>query len=164
MAHLDAGVKVGLTAGGSHMRRRSFVRLLSAASFVSPFQNRTGTPTLRVVSKYSASAAPGMPGPYPGRVVSVRSDRCVDTSTGAADAAVVRDMLAQGMRALTGAATTADAWRRFFVPSDVVGIKVNCGGYPNCISAYEIVAETVRQLTTLGVSASQIYIYERYQN
>jgi hypothetical protein len=41
---------------------------------------------------------------------------------------------------------------------------VNCGGYPNCISAYEIVAETVRQLTTLGVPVSQIYVYERFQN
>lgn len=146
------------------MRRRSFVRLLSAASFVSPFQNRTDTPTLRVVSKYSASATPGMPGPYPGRVVSVRSDRCVDTSTGAADAAVVRDMLAQGMRALTGAATTADAWRRFFVPSDIVGIKVNCGGYPHCVSAYEIVADVVGQLTGIGVPVSHIYVYERFQS
>jgi hypothetical protein len=45
-----------------------------------------------------------------------------------------------------------------------VGIKVNCGGYPNCISAYEIVAEAVRQLTGLGVPVSQIYVYERYQN
>ena len=73
-------------------------------------------------------------------------------------------MMAQGMRALTGAATTAEAWRRFFTPSDVVGIKVNCGGYPNCISAYEIVAETVRQLMALGVPVSQIYVYERFQN
>jgi hypothetical protein len=46
----------------------------------------------------------------------------------------------------------------------VVGIKVNCGGYPNCISAYEIVGESVRQLMALGVPSSQIYIYERYQN
>jgi hypothetical protein len=68
------------------------------------------------------------------------------------------------MRALTGASTTAEAWRRFFTPADVVGIKVNCGGYPNCISAYEIVGESVRQLMALGVPSSQIYIYERYQN
>jgi hypothetical protein len=73
-------------------------------------------------------------------------------------------MMAQGMRTLTGAATTADAWRRFFQPSDVVGIKVNCGGFPHCISAYEIVAEVVRQLTGVGVPATQIYVYERFQN
>ena len=73
-------------------------------------------------------------------------------------------MMARGMRALTGASTTPDAWRRFFEPSDVVGIKVNCGGYPHCISAYEIVAETVRQLQGIGVPVSQIYVYERFQN
>jgi hypothetical protein len=105
-----------------------------------------------------------MPGPYPGRVIAVNSARSVDTATGKADDAVVREMMARGMRALTGAATTADAWRRFFEPSDVVGIKVNCGGYPHCISAYEIVGEVVRQLTGVGVPVTQIYVYERFQN
>src|SRR5207237_4559591 len=123
------------------MHRRSFVRLLTATSFLRGFQPPSDTPALRVVSRYSASGMAGMPGPYPGRVVSIRSDRCVDTSTGAANDDVVRDMLARGMRALTGASTTPVAWRTFFEPSDVVGIKVNCGGYPNCVSAYEIVAD-----------------------
>jgi uncharacterized protein (DUF362 family) len=121
-------------------------------------------PALRVVSSYSPAATPGMPGPYPGRVVSVRSETSVDTSTGAASDEIVREMMARGMRALTGASSTADAWRRFFEPSDVVGLKVNCGGYPHCISAYEIVAEVVRQLVGLGVPVSQIYVYERFQN
>jgi Domain of unknown function (DUF362) len=146
------------------MHRRSFVRLLSAASFVPDFQVGSAAPTLRVVSRYSAAAAPGMPGPFPGRVVSVRSDRCVDTATGAANDEVVREMLARGMRALTGAPTTADAWRRFFEPRDIVGIKVNCGGYPHCVSAYEIVADIVRQLTGIGVPLSHIYVYERFQD
>jgi hypothetical protein len=105
-----------------------------------------------------------MPGPYPGRVVAVKSERSVDTATGKADAEIVREMMTRGMRALTGAATARDAWRRFFERSDVVGIKVNCGGYPHCISAYEIVAETVRQLRDVGVPLSQIYLYERFQN
>jgi Domain of unknown function (DUF362) len=153
------------------MHRRSFVRLLAGTSFLRGFQIpsdtptvRSDTPTLRVVSKYSASASPGMPGPYPGRVVAVRSDRCVDTSTGAANDEVVREMMARGMRALTGASSTTDAWRRFFEPSDIVGIKVNCGGYPHCVSAYEIVADVVRQLTGIGVPVSHIYVYERFQN
>jgi len=105
-----------------------------------------------------------MPGPYPGRVVSVKSDKCVDTVTGRANDEVVREMMARGMRTLTGAGTTSDAWRRFFEPSDIVGIKVNCGGYPHCVSAYEIVADVVRQLTGIGVPASQIYVYERFQS
>jgi Domain of unknown function (DUF362) len=121
-------------------------------------------PDLRVVSSYTPAAKPGMPGPYPGRVVSVHSDKCVDPVTGQASDEVVREMMARGMRALTGDGTTSAAWRRFFEPSDVVGIKVNCGGYPFCISAYEIVAEVVRQLTGIGVPVSQIYVYERFQD
>jgi hypothetical protein len=97
-------------------------------------------------------------------VVAVRSDRCVDTSTNTANAEAVREMMARGMRALTGANTTPDAWRRFFTPADVVGIKVNCGGYPHCISAYEIVAEVVSQLRGINVPITQIYVYERFQN
>ena len=156
------------------MHRRSFVRLLAAAPLgipsaaaalgTGPFQNFSGLPALRVESKYAPAATPGMPGPYPGHVVSVKSDRCVDTSTGQANDAVVREMLAQGMRTLTGASTTSEAWRRFFEPTDSVGIKVNCGGYPHCVSAYEIVADVVRQLMGIGVPVSQIYVYERFQN
>jgi hypothetical protein len=165
------------------MHRRSFVRLLAAAAWAkapvpldaaAPQHSRAplagtaqtlpGIPALRVESHYSPAAVPGMPGPYPGRVVSVNSEKCVDTSTGQADDAIVREMMARGMRALTGASTTPDAWRRFFQPSDVVGIKVNCGGYPHCVSAYEIVADVVRQLTAIGLPVTQIYVYERFQN
>jgi hypothetical protein len=74
------------------------------APLAGAFQNLAGIPALRVESNYAPAATPGMPGPYPGRVVSV-------------------------------------------------GIKVNCGGYPHCVSAYEIVADVVRQLTGIGVPA-----------
>jgi hypothetical protein len=164
------------------MDRRAFVRLLTAGAWVKAagldlvakgnglasadrrLQIRSDLPPLKIVSRYSPAAAPGMPGPYPGRVIKVKSDNSVDTSTNTANDPVVREMMAQGMRALTGAGTTEEAWRRFFAPADVVGIKVNCGGYPNCISAYEIVGESVRQLLALGIPVSQIYVYERFQN
>src|SRR4051812_47335393 len=162
------------------MHRRAFVRLLAAAAAsakaagvnlaakgrVSPggLQIRTDLPPLKIVFRYSPAATPRMPGPFPGRVVAVKTDKCVNPSTNTANDQVVREMMAQGMRALTGAATAGEAWRRFFTPADVVGIKVNCGGYPNCISAYEIVGETVRQLLALGIPVSQIHVYERYQN
>src|SRR5947209_19785803 len=117
--------------GGVPMRRRAFVRLLAAAPLARTLQIRSDLPKLKVVSAYSPAGTPGMPGPYPGRIVSVKSDKCVDTSTGQANDAVVREMMARGMRTLTGAGTTPDAWRRFFQPADIVGIKVNCGGYPH---------------------------------
>ena len=146
------------------MDRRTFVRLLGAAPLVPALQVRSDRPALKVVSAYAPAATPGMPGPYPGTVVAVSADKCVDTTTGAANDDVVREMMERGMRTLTGAATTTDARRKFVQPADVVGIKVNCGGYPYCISAYEIVAEVVRQLTTVGVPVSQIYVYERFEN
>src|SRR5437867_1739244 len=166
----------------ARMDRRRFVRLLVAATSAtaatsldvaakrrrrtaaSALQIRSGLPRLKVVSRYAPAATPAMPGPYPGHVVSVASASCVNTSTGAANAEIVREMMARGMRALTGAAATPDAWRRFFEPADRVGIKVNCGGYPYCVSAYEIVAEVVRQLMGIGVPPSQMYLYERFQN
>lgn len=146
------------------MRRREFVRMLAAAPLVGTIQPAATVPAVRVVTSYGPAATAGMPGPYPGRVVSVASDRCVDITTGAANNDVVREMMARGMRTLTGERSTRDAWRRFFVPTDLVGIKVNCGGYPHCISAYEIVAETVRQLMDVGVTPPQIFVYERFQN
>jgi uncharacterized protein DUF362 len=165
------------------MHRRAFVRLMAAAASVKAAarlaaapgapapadlapgaQIREGLPRLRVVSAYAPAPTPGMPGPFPGSVVAVTSDKCVDTTSGAADGAVVREMMARGMRALTGTATIEDAWRRFFTPADVVAIKVNCGGYPYCVSAPEIVAECVRQLMAIGVPLPQIYLYERFQS
>jgi uncharacterized protein (DUF362 family) len=161
------------------MDRRDFLRHLAAATSATAaasldvaakpqsrttLQSRPDVPKVRVVSAYKPTPMPGMPGPYPGRVVSVTSDKSVDTSTGAADADIVREMMARGMCTLTGATATTEAWRRFFEPSDRVGIKVNCGGHPHCVSAYEIVAEVVRQLSAAGVPPSQVFIYERFQN
>jgi uncharacterized protein (DUF362 family) len=143
------------------MDRRSFLGMVGAAPFV---KTKDELPACRIVSAYAPAAVPGMPGPYPGRVVSVRSERSVNVETNAADAAVVKEMLGRGICALTGDKTPGDAWRRFIEPQDVVGIKVNCGGYPHVISAYEIVAEVVAQLLALGVAPDRIVVYERFKN
>jgi len=42
----------------------------------------------------------------------------------------VRDLLDEAARALAGDAKAADAWTRWLKPSDCLGIKVNCLGYP----------------------------------
>lgn len=146
------------------MDRRSFVRLLAAVPLVNAPELPTSSAPLRVVSKYEPLPVPGMPGPYAGRVISLRSEKVVDTTSGAADATIVQEMLARGICALTAESTPAAAWRRFFTPSDAVGIKVNCGGYPYVVSAYEIVTEVVRRLMEVGVPPTQIFVYERFQN
>src|SRR3954454_19799621 len=116
------------------MHRRTFVRLMAVAasakaagldaaakrSDLSPLAGgeiRTDVPPVKLVTAYKPAATPGMPGPFPGRVISVSSDKCVDTSTGQANDEVVKEMMARGMRELTGAANTHDAWARFFNPA-----------------------------------------------
>ena len=103
-----------------------------------------------------------MPGAYPGRVISVHSERCVDSSTSQADPEIVREMLARGLTTLTGTSKPEEAWRRFFTPEDVVGIKVNCSGAPQVCSNPVVVGEIVRNLGALGIPPSNIYIYERF--
>jgi hypothetical protein len=146
------------------MDRRAFLELLAVAPLAAAVRAETAPPPYRVVSRYPAAALPGMPGPYPGRVVSVRSSRCLDAAGVVADVEVVREMMERGMRALTGEATALGAWRRFFDPSDVVGIKVNAGGHPWVVSSHAVVAETVRQLTAVGVPLSRIFVFERFRN
>jgi hypothetical protein len=144
--------------------RRTFLELLAAAPLASAVRADDAAPSYRIVSSYAAAAVAGMPGPWPGRVVSLRSPRCLDEAGVVVDADVVREMMDRGMRALTGEATTLGAWRRFFEPGDVVGIKVNAGGVPHVVSNPAIVAETCRQLMAVGVEPSRIVVFERFQN
>lgn len=141
------------------MERRAFLvagPLLAAA----PKQE---SPAYRIVSAAHAPASNrGMPGPWPGRVVSLRSERAIDENTGQANPDVVREMLARGMTTLAGAAKPAEAWGRLFGRDDVVGIKVNCSGAPRVCSNPIVVAEIVRNLTAAGVKPENIYIYERF--
>jgi hypothetical protein len=145
------------------MDRRTFLELLAAAPLAPAARAEILVPDYRIVSRYAPAPVPGMPGPWPGRVVSVRSACCLDEAGVVVDD-VVREMLDRGMRALTGEATALGAWRRFFEPSDVVGIKVNAGGVPHVVSSPAIVAETCRQLMAVGVPPSQIVVFERFQN
>jgi uncharacterized protein (DUF362 family) len=142
------------------MKRRTFLQLSSAALL--SLGNRNPEPSYRVVSAYKPSRHPGMPGPFPGQVASVRSAKCIDEVKDEVNAAVVREMMDRGMRQLTGENTARGAWRRFISPTDIVGIKVNCVGQPKVISSPEVVAEIVRNLTELGVKPSQICIYDRF--
>ena len=141
------------------MQRRSFLAALGPLALA---KDTTELPKYRVVSPYKAAAQPGMPGRYPGKVVAVHAERSIESGTNKVDVPIVREMIASGMRALTGDKDARDSWARFFTPSDVVGIKLNCSGAPNIRSSPEIVAEIVRNLTALGVKPAQIWLYERF--
>src|SRR4029078_756188 len=123
-----------------------------------------------------ASPANGMPGRFPGRVVevhdptAVRPDYCVDPDA-------VLKMVDRGLTALVDGdpKDPRSAWRRFFEPGDVVGIKVNpVGRAPKssetdrvahavgCISNREIVIACVERLKSAGVRPQDIIVFERY--
>jgi uncharacterized protein (DUF362 family) len=144
----------------SPVDRRTF---LAAAVMVPALSqlDRRPTPKYRVVTKFKPSGRPGMPGAYPGRVVTVRSPRCIDEATERVDTPTVREMIARGMTSLTGDADPRDSWARFFDQDDFVGIKVNCSGAPGAMSMPEVVAEIVRNLASVGVRPDRMVIHER---
>jgi len=72
-------------------------------------------------------------------------------------------MMRRGMMELTGSDGWAAAWRRFFVPGDVVGIKVNPVGAPHVISDGSVVREIIAGLESAGVKRKDIIVYDRYR-
>ncbi len=69
---------------------------------------------------------------------------------------------------LVGADHPSEAWKRFFNPDDVIGIKVNPVGKKSknfgiaSISNKEVILETVRNLRAVGVPGKNIILFERY--
>lgn len=141
--------------------RRLFLHVAAAAPLLA---SPASEPVYKVVTPFSPAAKPGMPGPYPGQVIRVHSDRSVELPSAQVDRAVVKQMLSRGITALTGDARVEDAWTRFISPKDVVGIKVNCSGAPRICSTPEIVAGIAENLIAIGVPAKQIWVYERFDN
>src|SRR6266568_3268305 len=111
-------------------------------------------------SKSEASSL-RMPGPYRGRVAAIEN-RAVLVS-GQYQAEQVRQMMRRGMMELTGADDWAGAWRRFFEPGDVVGIKLNPVGQPLVKSDATVVREIIAGLEAAGVKRRDIVAYDRYR-
>ena len=102
-----------------------------------------------------------MPGPYRGRVVAVRNPAVLES--GQYQAEGVRQMMRLGMKELVGADDWVGAWRGFFEPGDVVGIKVNPVGQPHVISDATVVREIIAGLDSAGVKRQDIVVYDRYR-
>lgn len=113
-------------------------------------------------------APSGMPGPYPGEVVEVSHPHSVNRSH-RIDREAVRGMIERGMCELTGADVQYpdEAWKRFFQPGDVVGIKVNPvgrsrSGEVGSISNPEVILEIVRGLKSAGIPTRDMIMFDRY--
>jgi hypothetical protein len=114
----------------------------------------------QTASKTSSSKL-AMPGLAPGRVVAVTHPGCI--ANGRFQAAPIAQILRDGMLELTGAPDLTSAWRLFFEPGDVVGIKVNPVGGPLVISSPQVLHEIIRGLESAGVRRQDIVVYDRYR-
>jgi uncharacterized protein (DUF362 family) len=103
-----------------------------------------------------------MPGPYRGRVVAVSHPASI--VDGRFGAEPIAQMIERGMKELTGAPDARAAWRVFFEPGDVVGIKVNPVGQPHAISSPEAMRAIIAGLQSAGLKLPDIVIYDRYRD
>ena len=102
-----------------------------------------------------------MPGPYPGRVVQVHHPGSIIGDKFQAEP--VQQMIDRGMMELTHAEHPAEAWREFFEPGDVVGIKLNGAGRPYVISDATVLHSIIRGLESAGVKRRDIVAYDRWK-
>lgn len=93
------------------------------------------------------------------RIVVVRSKRYV--VSGRITVEEARKMLQMGLTELTGDETIKAAWRRFFEPDDVVGIKVNCLAGARMSSHTEVANAIALELMNAGISGKHIIIWDR---
>ncbi|HEV3163265.1 MAG TPA: DUF362 domain-containing protein [Isosphaeraceae bacterium] len=103
----------------------------------------------------------GVPGPYPGRVIEVRNPALINEGVKSREA--VKESVARGMKELTGADDAIEAWRTFFEPGDVVGIKMNPVGNPGANTSNELMLEVIEGLKSAGVNLKDMVVYERYK-
>ena len=74
---------------------------------------------------------------------------------------IVRNLLDQAMKELTGESSARDAWAKFIDPKDIVGIKINPSGAPACCSSPEIIREIIAPSALLECRGN-IVVYDRY--
>jgi uncharacterized protein (DUF362 family) len=103
-----------------------------------------------------------MPGLFPGRVVEVVHANSIADRRVSPPA--VRTMVDEGMKALTGERVAKNAWARFFVPADIVAIKVNPSGAPGTTTSVPLLREVIQALNSVGVPNRNIIVYDRNSN
>jgi uncharacterized protein (DUF362 family) len=108
-----------------------------------------------------AKPVDGIPGPFPGRVVEVAHAGSVIDE--AVQEPITALMVERGMRELVGSPNAVEAWRRFFGPGEVVGIKVNPVGAPHAISNFATVRAIIAGLKSASVRSRDIVVFDRYR-
>lgn len=83
---------------------------------------------------------------------------------GEKNAAAVKQTLDRGLCLLTGADDPVAAWRAFFEPGDVVGIKMNPVGNPLANTSAELMRAVVDGVRSAGVKTGDLFVYDRYRH
>jgi hypothetical protein len=116
---------------------------------------------LAVTAAIPAGRKPGIPGSYPGRVIAVESPGCL--IAGKYQPTPIRQMIERGIKELTQAPSSQDAWRSFFAKGDVVGIKVSPVGGIRLSSDASVLHSLIDGLNQAGVSNRNIIVFSRYR-
>jgi hypothetical protein len=83
----------------------------------------------------------------------------------AVDAQQVRQMVNRDLQALTSSHDIGTAWKRLGItPSDIVGVRISTGGGPGMCTHSALVKAITDGLQTAGVPASQIIIFDKFQD
>jgi uncharacterized protein (DUF362 family) len=106
------------------------------------------------------SQAPAERANRPGRVVIIRSPHAVLPSGEVRDEVIAR-MVEAALCKLSGEKDPRDAWRRFFDPRDIIGVKVNCLGAPTTRTNPSVAMAAASGLRSADIPASNIIIYDR---
>lgn len=149
---------------GENLRRetrREWLERVLASSLLVPFAMNIPTFANSTHGKSEPSKW-SVPGLFPGRVCSVfHSDSMIGKRY---QGEPVRKMIREAMMGLTGSPDWQEAWRMFFEPGEVVGIKLNPVSHPYVISAPEVVQEIINGLAASGIKHQDIVVFDRYKN
>jgi uncharacterized protein (DUF362 family) len=77
------------------------------------------------------------------------------------DADAVKEMVREGMSALTGA---KNPWAEFIKPADRVGLKINTLGRPLLFTHHELIRAVAAEIVALGVPPKNIVVWDRYED
>jgi hypothetical protein len=103
----------------------------------------------------------GVPGPFPGRVIEARNPAMI--REGRKDRGAIKLTLDRGLSALVGSDDGVEAWRSFFEPGDVVGIKMNPVGMPLAVTSPELMLAVIEGLEAAGVKRRDMIVFDRYR-
>ncbi len=140
------------------MGRRQFLAAGAAVPLIGAFATAGAAPD----ASPKAGESPGLPGPYPGRVIEARNQAMI--RDGKKDREAIKATVDRGMKELTGADDAVEAWRSFFEPGDVVGIKMNPVGNPGANTNSELMLDVIEGLKAAGVKTKDMIVYERYRD